>query len=1128
MERFGFPSRRAISVRSILTFALMVVVTALLWVTFGTQQAKALPFGDDASWSGESIIYADHGYTKTTDYKDTSNTIPAGATVYQTQPIPTPNSSAQRIFIIYFSSGVDPPTATTAKYVEFNYAANKNLSSPQNAKDISLTVKGQESEQSSCSVGGIGWIICPISVFFAEAMDNIFHILAGMIAVQPSVLGDTNNSMYVAWNVMRNIANVAFVIVFLVIIYSQLTNIGVSNYGLKKLVPRLIVAAILVNLSFVISAVAIDISNILGYSIQNVFNVIREDTFNITGDNFAGVNNNPWTAVTAVILGGGGLIGAQYYLAGAGVYFLVPLLLTLALTILIVVVVLAARQAIIVILVILAPLAFVANLLPNTEKWFSKWRDLFMTMLIFFPAFSMVFGGSQLAGQLIIQNAGDNIIMVLFGLAVQIAPLVITPLLFKLSGNLLGRIAQIANNPTKGILDRNKNWAKDKQEMHRNKSLEGNARWYNPGKKLFQAADNGSRNTKSRTELYKLRADNKYHENNKAYQQIHTDMAGAELDKDAIHNRSASHIEHLKTTHGSSLYDRAIKTEASKENLESAQKDTSAHFNRQRIIAGTALNASSNYLEYSSMRLESSDNDKTIYQTRQKLTQGTVLNSAVEALETSKVRVEAKQTQYSTLVDSMKLDRGTALYAAAQNAQSSKDLLESTQVKVQTLFDQERTRVGSSLNLSAVELEGSKTGAQGAKATFETYIATQKVDDANLRVGTLRAEQAKQGQQIAETRLATTIDNFKSGKLDTATMSAAEQRIMEEMQADSIMLSAEKQAGSSAQYEIQRNIADVMTGNGSLTDQMLDVAQGVGGSTARFRAQAQAVKAAKSLDNDALTSNVALLKNSAERAGTNIKRYSSDLLDAVLKGEPMFDSQFITDEMTKAAMQAQAEEKNISLFEKMKGSTNFDQAMVNEIIGLNSTNFKIAGGFGLQDDPTLNIAEYGNNVEQYQHALRVQRISNLANTNPSGLSGLKFGWVANSLAKPSELKQNIQAVLLDVKNGKKPGATDEEQAAGAAAEASLGAAYKTVKGALENKDILDTIRDRESFIRTVEAELARIHGQEPVQPDPVQLNVDADTYASMDLPTENVVDQDLLNSVDDQDDNLGTPTPEQP
>jgi len=765
MERFRSTSHRVFSARSIFTFVLVVIITTLFSVIIGGQATHAAD-PTDAAWNGESIVHSNHGYTLVADFKDPTGTIPDESTVYQT-PVQTSDNGDKKVFILYFTPGVDPPTATTAKYVEFNYSATGELSDPKNAKNVTLTVKGQEDAASSCSVSGIGWIICPVSVFLAEAMDNVFNILSEMIKVQPSVLGDPNNSMYIAWNVMRNIANIAFVIVFLIIIYSQLTSFGVSNYGIKKLIPRLIIAAILVNLSFIVSAIAIDISNVLGYSIQNVFNGIRESVFNLTDDNFGAVNaavDNPWSQLTTVILAGGGAVGGVYYMATGGLYMLIPLLLGLILTLIFVVIVLAARQAIIVILVIIAPIAFVANLLPNTEKWFEKWKDLFFTMLIFFPAFSLVFGGSQLAGQLIIQNAGGNIVTVLFGLAVQIAPLVITPLLLKFSGSLLGRIAQIANNPSKGILDRNKNWAGSRAEYTKQRNIAGEGRKFNPttwGAGMVRGADFRKRRLQDRTNALKQGGDNLYHDS-EGYKKIHTDMTGKELDKDKIQNRNASHIEGLKTTPGSELYDRAIKTQASKENLEAATNRTNEHFNQRRVVGGT-LNTSSTNLEASKARLETSENSKAVYFNQQRLLATSVLGKTVEPLETSKLRAESTQNQYAKMVEDMKAVPTSSMYNIAQGVQSSKENLESSQSNTQALFDQRRRTVGSGLNVSTIELENSKVKAGEAKSMANAYISEVKANPTtDLYRNVIHAEEAKATEQEHESNLARTINEVRA------------------------------------------------------------------------------------------------------------------------------------------------------------------------------------------------------------------------------------------------------------------------------------------------------------------------------------------------------------------------------
>ncbi len=577
MELARFPLRGGFSVQSIFTFALTVIITVLLWVVLAGAPAQAATV---ARWTdGDAILFDNHAYNRDESFTDATGTIPDGAAVYKA-PVQTEGTD-QTLMVIYFGSGVDPPTATAATYVAFDYS-NGRTANPHDSQNITMVPQGQDDSMlgeinSSCSVSGIGWMICPISVFLAESMDWIYTVIEQFVVTPPIMMETENNAMYTAWNITRSVANVAFVIVFLVIIYSQLTSLGVSNYGLKKLTPRLIVAAVLVNLSFYISALAIDISNIIGYSINDIFIAIRESVFQLNDDNFAAVNNNPWASVTAVVLAGGGAIGGIYYLVTAGPFLIVTLLVGLALLALFVLLILAARQAVIVLLVIVSPLAFVANLLPNTEKWFDKWKDLFMTMLIFFPAFALVFGGSQLAGQIIIQNANGNIITVILGLAVQVAPLVITPYLLKLSGGLIGRIAQIANNPRKGIMDRTKGWQHEKNEIQRQRVLASKRGIAKP----FQIIDNNRKARKSLTESYQKNADSRWEES-KRYKKLSERAAAADLNKERVHSEHSAHIDALKAGRGHAssnkfnLHNAAMQTEAAKTDAELASAQLSA------------------------------------------------------------------------------------------------------------------------------------------------------------------------------------------------------------------------------------------------------------------------------------------------------------------------------------------------------------------------------------------------------------------------------------------------------------------------------------------------------------------------------------------------------------------------
>ncbi len=774
MELVRFPSRGGFSVRSILTFAIAVIIAALFWATSSSLSAHA---ATDAHWGGDAIIYKDHGFVQASDFNDPTGTILTGSTVYKTplQANGSGSTTSQKLLVIYFAPGVDPPTATSATYVEFD-DNNGTISNPQNKKGISLSDKSQQGATSSCAIDGVGWMICPISNYLANGMDHIFGWLAQLIQTQPPVLGDTSNSMYVAWNMMRSIANIAFVIAFLIIIYSQITSLGVSNYGIKKLIPRLIVAAVLVNVSYYVAALAIDISNILGFSIQDIFVLARKGIFHITEDN-AGVlsaGTNVWGSVTAAALGVGGVVGGIYYVAANSIYLLVPLLIGLLLTIMLVFLILAARQAIIIALVIIAPLAFVANLLPNTEKWFDKWKDLFMTMLIFFPAFSLVFGASQLAGQIIIQNASsqgavNNLVMVIFGLAVQVAPLVITPILLKFSGGMLGKIAQIANNPRKGIIDRNRNWAKARAEAHRYNNI-ANGRGF--GAAMVRSKDFSKRRLEDKTNNYKQKATNRYEQTRK-YAPIAEEKGLLDIDKNRIHDDHAGHIEHLKTRPGTDIYAAAMRAQVSKEKLEANQQHTAGYYNTLRTVEGTPLNTSSLNLETAKTDAQTAEQNAAAYLNERRTFRNTQLGAAAERLETAKLNAEGWQSKYTAHVDSLKVENAAGvtpnigLANAAVFAQSAKEHAEAAQNRVQVMFDRDRVAEGTALNISSTNLEGAKLAAETAQSMTTQYMNQQKATlGTDLHIEKIRAEEAKLAAQVSETALNRTVEEYKTGKLE--------------------------------------------------------------------------------------------------------------------------------------------------------------------------------------------------------------------------------------------------------------------------------------------------------------------------------------------------------------------------
>lgn len=332
----------------------------------------------------------------------------------------------------------------------------------------------QVDEKTHCAIDRIGWILCPTLNFVAKMTDKLFDVLKNWLVVAPISAEATTSQAsmaYQAWQMMRNVANVIFVIGFIVMIYSYLTGAGLTRYAMNKMIPRLVITAILVNASFILCAVAIDVSNVLG---DSLFRVIHD--FEIKQADSSKYSSWEWIT-TSVVLAGGAAAGLVATIASLAA--LVPMLITALIALVFTFFALILRQAIIIILVVVAPIAFALYLLPNTSKWFDRWKGMFMNMLMLYPAIAVVFAGSYFASQVVYNSAKDSgeVLLAIFALGIQVIPLFIAPVVMKLGGGILNRFGGIINNPNKGPFDLAKRKAEqfrdDRKTLQQTRALNG-------------------------------------------------------------------------------------------------------------------------------------------------------------------------------------------------------------------------------------------------------------------------------------------------------------------------------------------------------------------------------------------------------------------------------------------------------------------------------------------------------------------------------------------------------------------------------------------------------------------------------------------------------------------------------
>lgn len=309
--------------------------------------------------------------------------------------------------------------------------------------DLSQSLEGDEEPSATiCSdqAGSLSWIVCPVTEFVGNIIDGVYNIITDFLVVKP-LTTDSTSPIYIIWQYTRSITNTIFIIFLVIVIISQITGLGINNYGVKRALPRLIIAVVLVNLSYIICSIAVDISNIIGSSLCDFLNSIQVDIMEATRGTSELADISIASVVTAILSGTTiaglaiGIIGGTGY----GFYMLLFFVIGGIVSVASGLITLAARQALVALLIMIAPLAFIAYLLPNTEKWFNQWKDLFFKMLIFYPIFSLLYGASKLVGWTIIISATDSFGVVL-GLAVQVFPLLSSWSLMKMSGTILNAV----------------------------------------------------------------------------------------------------------------------------------------------------------------------------------------------------------------------------------------------------------------------------------------------------------------------------------------------------------------------------------------------------------------------------------------------------------------------------------------------------------------------------------------------------------------------------------------------------------------------------------------------------------------------------------------------------------------
>lgn len=324
----------------------------------------------------------------------------------------------------------------------------------------------EESEVTCGNAGGamsLGWLVCPLMDWMSKASENMYEsFVEPALQVDARLFGEVQGTSGTvqptrnAWETFRNIANTVFIILFIFVIFSQLTGVGIDNYGIKRILPKMIVVAVLINLSYLLCELAVDVSNIVGSGVQDLFTNlynVSETTVDLTSVN----NGTPLSqTIGANVLSTAiPAVGILVALAGVGAIMANPAVilsvfvgaLGVIIAICFLFILLSARQAAIIVLVVLSPVAIACYALPNTKKIFDRWLQMGKGLLLVYPITGALVGGGSFVSKLLISSGfmANGFWSAFTAMVVGIVPIFFIPTVLKSSfaamGNLGARIS---------------------------------------------------------------------------------------------------------------------------------------------------------------------------------------------------------------------------------------------------------------------------------------------------------------------------------------------------------------------------------------------------------------------------------------------------------------------------------------------------------------------------------------------------------------------------------------------------------------------------------------------------------------------------------------------------------------
>lgn len=315
------------------------------------------------------------------------------------------------------------------------------------------------------------WLLCPVTTSISKGVDAMDALITSQLNFDVKGNLSDKAEIHTAWSIIKNIATILIILLMLVMVFSQAIGGQLFDaYTIRKLLPRLVIAVIAMQLSWEICKYLITLANDAGQSIAQILTAPFGTGGNVDLNSILHRLNPGWSLASQAIIPA--LLVSAEILAFVSLGGSLVIVFGLFVGVIMALMMLLFRNVLIVALVMFSPVAFLLWTLPGQgmQKYWKLWSDNFTKLLMLFPlVIALIYSGRIFAwviagtnhratgdGLPLVTNAGfiDYITI----LVAYFAPYFIVFKAYKWGGSLYSAAGGAVAKGRQGIIKANSGW----------------------------------------------------------------------------------------------------------------------------------------------------------------------------------------------------------------------------------------------------------------------------------------------------------------------------------------------------------------------------------------------------------------------------------------------------------------------------------------------------------------------------------------------------------------------------------------------------------------------------------------------------------------------------------------------